>query len=106
MVVRAVEIESVWRNEPGILRWNEGGYPPLSAAKRKGGNAFVRGDVDLTPDDAWWMGREQTDLRILLRRDGDDRVVFGAWWARGGTNGLASRHETDGELLPVRLLVA
>jgi hypothetical protein len=104
-VVRCVEIESVSRSQRGILRWNEGGYPPLSAAERKGGNALIRGDIELAPHDAWWMGREQTDLRILLRREGDDRVEFGAWWARGGTSGLGSRHETDGELLPVRLLV-
>lgn len=99
-------MESAWRNERGILRWNEGGYPPLGAAERKGGNAFVRGDVELATHDAWWMGREQTDLRILLQSDGDDRVAFGAWWARGGSGGLDSRHETDGELLPVRLLIA
>lgn len=104
-VVQATEIEPVWRNERGILRWKEGGYPPTSEPLRKGGNAFVRGDLELATHDAWWMGREQTDLRILLRRDGDDRVRFGAWWARGGTSGPGSRHETDGELLPVRLLV-
>lgn len=106
LVVRCVEIESAWRNERGVLRWNEGGYPPLSAAERKGGNAFIRGDLDLTTHDAWWMGREQTDLRILLKREARDRIAFSAWWARGGTTGLNGRHETDGEVLPVRLLVA
>ena len=33
-VVKAVEIESVWRNERGILRWEEGGYPALSEPLR------------------------------------------------------------------------
>ena len=60
--------------------------------------------MDLATHDAWWMGREQTDLRILLARDADT-VIVSAWWARGGTVGLRSRHETDGEVMPVRLLL-
>jgi hypothetical protein len=103
-VVAAANIETVWRNERGVLRWNEGGYPPLTAALRKGGNAFVRGDVDLSPHDAWWMGREQTDLRLLFDRK-PTGIVLAAWWARGGTSGLASAAETDGEPWPVRILV-
>jgi len=59
--------------------------------------------VDLTTDDAWWTGREQTDLRILLAKD-DGSVLVSAWWARAGTSGLTSHHETDGQLMPVRLL--
>jgi hypothetical protein len=102
-VVHATEIAPVWRSERGILRWKEGGYPPTSEPLRKGGNAFVRGDVDLATHDAWWMGREQTDLRILLRREGEG-IVFSAWWARAGTAGLRSRQETDGEVMPVLLL--
>lgn len=51
-VVRAVEIPSVSRNERGIVRWNEGGYPALREPIRKGGNAFIRGDVDLASHDA------------------------------------------------------
>lgn len=50
------------------------------------------------------MGREQTDLRILLARDADS-VLVSAWWARAGTTGLHSRHETDAEVMPVRLLL-
>jgi hypothetical protein len=103
-VVRSVEIPSVWRNERGILRWTEGGYPTLSEPLRKGGNAFIRGDVDLVTHDAWWMGREETDLRILLAHDVDSMLVS-AWWARAGTTGLRRRHETDGEVLPVRLIL-
>jgi hypothetical protein len=102
-VVRATEIESAWRNERGVLRWNEGGYPPLGEALRKGGNASIRGDTDVELHDAWWMGREQTDLRILLaQRDGE--VTFTAWWARAGTSGLMTHHATDGEPMAVRLL--
>ncbi len=86
------------------MRWTEGGYPALSEPLRKGGNAFIRGDVDLATHDAWWMGREQTDLRILLAGEADT-VIASAWWARAGTSGLHSRHETDGEVMPVRLLI-
>jgi hypothetical protein len=102
-VVKAVGIESVWRNERGILCWIEGGYPPLSEPLRKGGNAFIPGDAELTLDDAWWMGREQTDLRILLHRDGES-VLVSALWARG-QHWPCRRHETGGEVLPVRLLI-
>jgi hypothetical protein len=104
-VIALTRIESVWRTARGILRWNEGGYPRLTEPTRKGGNAVIRGDVDLRPDDAWWMGREQTDLRLLLRRMGEDIIEVGAWWARGGTGGLGAGHETDGEFMPVRLLI-
>jgi hypothetical protein len=76
----------VWRNERGVLRWNEAGYPPLTAALRKGGNAFIRGDIELSAHDAWWMGREQTDLRLLFNRE-PDGIALAAWWARGGTSG-------------------
>lgn len=103
-VVDATRIERVWRNEHGVLRWEEGGYPSRTEPLRKGGNAFIRGDVQVNFSDAWWMGREQTDLRILLGHS-LQRIDISAWWARGGTTGLAGKHETDGELWPVHLIV-
>lgn len=33
-----------------------------SSTSDQGGNAFIRGDAQLDLRDAWWMGREQTDL--------------------------------------------
>lgn len=71
---------------------------------RKGGNAIIRDKVDLRPDDAWWMGREQTELRIILAYV-DDLTLAAAWWGRGGTGGLKAQ-ETDGELWPVELLIS
>jgi hypothetical protein len=103
-VVATLEIEHVWRNERGVLRWEEGPYPTRAEPLRKGGNAFLRGDVAIRYDDAWWMGREQTDLRILLAREPDE-VVVSASWARAGVAGLGGHHETDGELLAVELLL-
>ncbi|HEC36538.1 MAG TPA: hypothetical protein ENI39_08395 [Anaerolineae bacterium] len=103
-VVEATEIQQVYRNERGTVRWTEGRYPPKTAPLRKGGNAFIRGDVQLTLRDAWWMGREQTDLRILLAEVSGE-IQVAAWWSRAGTSGLSSKHETDGELWPVRLLI-
>lgn len=105
-VVAATEVEPVWRNARGVLRWKEGGYPSLAERLRKGGNAFIRGDTQLTTHDAWWMGREQTDLRLLLAGAGKGPVSVAAWWARAGTPGLGNSLETDGELWPVSLLVA
>jgi hypothetical protein len=104
-VVGVAEIEEVERNANGIVRWNEGPYPPRSEPLRKGGNAFVRGDIDLRLHDAWWMGREQTDLRLLLMSGNEAEVLFRAWWSRAGTGGLRSRWETDGDVWPVRLIV-
>lgn len=103
-VVRASEIASVTRTERGIIRWKEGGYPALSESERKGGNAFIRGDIDFRLDDAWWMGREQTDLRILIAKK-EERILMSAWWARGGTGGTDSKSETNGEVLQVKLLL-
>jgi hypothetical protein len=98
------EIETAWRTDRGIIRWHEGGYPDRTSTLRKGGNAFIRGDIRPNLADAWWMGREQTDLRILLRLTADS-VEFSAWWARAGTLGSESAYESDGELLPVHLYI-
>jgi len=103
-VVHSSEIATVWRTSRGVLRWNEGGYPPLAAALRKGGNTIIRGDVELAAHDVWWMGREQTDLRILLCASGDS-VALGAWWARAGVVSSGDSLGTDGEPWPVRLIV-
>lgn len=102
-VLALEEIVSVWTNERGVFRWNEGGYPALSEQHRKEGNAFIRNQVELRLDDAWWIGREQTELRVILSREGA-RVLVGAWWGRGGTGGLKGQ-ETDGELWPVEMLL-
>jgi len=96
-VVDVTEIQQVYQNDRGALRWTEGGYPPRTAPLRKEGNAFIRGDVQLTLRDAWWMGREQTDLRILLTESAG-RIQVAAWWSRAGTSGFSGKHETDGEL--------
>jgi len=104
-VVHASEIEEVWTSEQGAIRWSEGGYPSVSEPTRKGGNAFVQGDVQIQLGDAWWMGREQTDLRILLAKKANT-ILVSAWWARaGGRRGSPGRNDTDGALWPVLLLV-
>lgn len=103
-VVSVSEIKDVWKNNRGVIRWKEGEYPNLSSPLRKGGNAFIKGDIRFKFTDAWWMGREQTDLRILLTRQ-YGMIVISAWWCRAGSFGLAGKHETDGEIWPVKLLI-
>lgn len=104
-VVSASKIEKVWRTKRGIIRWEERGYPSLSESLRKGGNAFIRGDTHFRLDDAWWMGREQTELRILLAAETGE-VEVTAWWARGGTGSASNAGESDGELWRVKLLIS
>jgi hypothetical protein len=103
-VIEATEIKQVWRNQRGVIRWKEGEYPLKSGTLRKGGNAFLRGDVILSLNDAWWMGMERTDFRILMQVE-SDTIKLGAWWARGGSGGLGTKYETDGDVRPVRLLI-
>jgi hypothetical protein len=103
-VVLASELANVTRTERGIIRWVEGGYPSTSEPLRKGGNAFIRGDTQLRFDDAWWMGREQTDLRVLLAKSAE-AIRVSAWWVRGGVGKSEGTSETNGELWSVRLLI-
>ena len=102
-VTDCAEIEEVWLGHFETIRWREGGYPPTTEALRKGGNAFLRGDVEFQLRDAWWMGREQTDLRLLAASD-PAGVRIGAWWARAGASGEL-KHSSDGDVWPVRLIV-
>jgi len=100
-VIHTSEILEVYRTQRGIVRWKEGKYPPITESFRKGGNFFVRGDVRLEFHDAWWMGRELTDLRILMAKEKDNKIRISAWWSRGDS----SKNGTNGELWPVKLLV-
>ena len=104
-VVRADEITAVWRGDRGVIRWNEGGYPATTEPLRKGGNAFIRGDLEMTFSDAWWMGNEETDLRILLARGSNERVLVTGAWARKASGRHLGAHDTDGDLWPIRLQV-
>ena len=97
------EIVRVWATERGVTRWEEEGYPSRAARQRKGGNAFIQDRTELGLRDAWWMGREQTDLRLFLSPHSAELEVA-AWWGRGGTVGLRGQ-ETDGDLWPVELLL-
>lgn len=94
-VIEATEIGRVSRDERGTIRWKEGEYPLKSGTFRKGGNAFIRGDVNLRLSDAWWMGREQTDLRLLLAKAGE-KIQIAAWWSRGGTGGSPANTKQTG----------
>ncbi len=104
-VVAMKAIQQVWQTDRGIIRWKEEGYPGPEAKLRKGGNAFIRGNIKLKHDDAWWMGRELTDLRILLANE-SGKLMFTAWWVRGGTGKSGSTAETNGEVLPVQLIIS
>lgn len=99
-VIETSEIEDVWMNL-GVIRWEERGFPARNEPIRKGGNCFIRGDVKLNLTDAWWMGRELTDLRILMMIEENKKIVLSAWWSRGnlGPNG------TNGNLWPVKLII-
>jgi hypothetical protein len=99
-VWRTSEIERVRIGRGGVIRWEEGGYPSLKEPLRKGGNCFIRGSAEIGLADAWWMGREQTDLRVLLARRRRGRLLVSAWWSRRD-----SRNGTDGELWPVRVII-
>ena len=103
-VVMLSEIEDVWKNKFGTIRWTEEGYPNDKSKPRKGGNAFLRGDTDLSIHDAWWMGREQTESRLLLRMGEGGKIHLSAWYGRGGAR-LGNRTETDGDVWPARLLI-
>ena len=100
-VIKTSEIEEVWLNARGIIRWKEGRYPSIKGPLRKGGNCFIRDDVELYLHDAWWMGRELTDLRILMSIEKNKTIVISAWWSRGDS----SKNGTDGELWPVKLIL-
>ena len=102
-VIGAVEITQVWRDERGkTIRWTETGYLSMKDPSRKGGNAFIRGDVEFVFSDAWWMARELTDLRLLLAEAGD-QIQVAAWCSRGSD--LTDRHGTNGDVWPVHLLI-
>jgi len=72
------KIKDVYINDLGCMRWREVGYPSSDKKFRKGGNAFIRGDTHITYEDAYWMGREQTELRILLNKHTEDKIEFSA----------------------------
>ena len=51
------------------------------------------------------MGREQTNLRLLLASDNGQSILVAGGWGRTGANRGLGRHDTDGELLRVRLMI-
>jgi len=104
-VIKTNEIKEIWRNSRGVIRWKKDEYKERSEPTRKGGNAFIHGDVKIQLVDAYWMGKEQTDLRISMVKEQNNEIRVSAWWSRGGTSGLSGKHETDGELWPVKLLI-
>lgn len=103
-VVDASEIRHVQLGPRGVIRWEEGQYPASKEPIRKGGNAFIRQDAKLLPVDAWWMGDEKTDVRILIA--GHNNVIsVSAYWARKNPMGNLGQYGSDGEPWPVKLLI-
>ena len=62
---------------PGIKRL--GFYPERSSPKRFCGTFVIGDGVDLSLDDAYWMGREQVDFRMKMDRDDAGEFVYKAW---------------------------
>ncbi len=99
---KEIEKEKIRINRRGIIRWEIKKYPARESPNRIGGICFIRGDVQLKLDDAWWMGRELTDLRILLNKKDEKTIEVLACWSRGSTSG----NGTDGEVCPVKLIIS
>lgn len=56
-----------------------GFYPPRNSPKRFCGTFVVGEGLELGLVDAYWMGREQIDLRIKMEGDESGKLTYKAW---------------------------
>ena len=76
--IKVIEVEGGFTYKyPGIKEL--GFYPPRSSPKRFCGTFVVGGGVELSLEDAYWMGREQIDFRIKMDRDNTGKLAYKAW---------------------------
>ncbi|MDG6999963.1 MAG: hypothetical protein JRN15_12710 [Nitrososphaerota archaeon] len=79
---------------PGIFRFPGVNYPAGTSVRNCGTLMMQSEPLELTNHFAYWMGREQTNLVILMKNGLVDPEDYEALWVD---------NETDGEFVPVRL---
>ena len=61
---------------PGIKR--EGFYPPRTSPKRFCGTFVIGDGLELSLEDAYWMGRDRMDFRLKIDKDAAGKLTFKA----------------------------